>query len=108
MSSSIDDLDRQLIDLLRVNARLSIVKLAKALGCARSTVQLRLKTLEDSGVISGYTISLATPRNAPGIHALVMISIESKHERDVVRELTRLHNITKLHSISGRYDVSAR
>jgi len=107
MASSIDNLDRQLIDLLRVNARLSVVKIAKALGCARSTVQLRLKALEDAGVISGYTISVATPRNSPGIHAMVMISIESKLERDVVRELTRLHNITKIHSISGRYDLCA-
>lgn len=107
MSSSIDNLDRQLIDLLRVNARLSVVRIAKALGCARSTVQLRLKALEDTGVISGYTISLATPRNSPGIHAIVMISNESKLERDVVRELTKLHNITKLHSISGRYDLCA-
>ena len=107
MSSSIDDLVRQLIDLLRVNARLPVVKIAKALGCARSTVQLRLKALEDSGVISGYTISVANPRSSPGIHAMVMISIESKLERDVVRELTKLHNITKLHSTSGRYDLCA-
>jgi len=107
MPPSIDSLDRQLIDLLRVNARLSVVRIAKALGCARSTVQLRLKALEETGVISGYTISLATPRNSPGIHAMVMISIESKLERDVVRELTKLHNITKLYSISGRYDLCA-
>ena len=49
----------------------------------------------------------ATPRSSPGIHAMVMISIESKLERDVVRELTKLHNITKLHSTSGRYDLCA-
>ena len=107
MSSSIDPLDRQLIELLRVNARLSVVRIAKALGCARSTVQLRLKALEDTGVITGYTISLAKPATPSGIHAMVMISIESKLERDVVRELTRLHNITKLHSTSGRYDLCA-
>jgi len=38
-----DDLDRQLIELLKVNARLPVVKIAQALGCARSTVQLRLR-----------------------------------------------------------------
>jgi len=107
MPPALDSLDRQLIDLLKVNARLPVVKIAKALDCARSTVQLRLKALEDSGVISGYTISVATPRNSPGIHAMVLISSESKVERDVVRELTKLHNITKLHSISGRYDLCA-
>ena len=107
MSSSIDPLDRQLIELLRVNARLSVVRIAKALGCARSTVQLRLKALEDAGVITGYTISLAKPTTPSGIQAMVMISIESKLERDVVRELSKLHNITKLQSTSGRYDLCA-
>ena len=107
MSSFIDPLDRQLIELLRVNARLSVVRIAKALGCARSTVQLRLKALEDTGVITGYTISLAKPTSPAGIQAMVMISIESKLERDVVQELTKLHNITRLQSTSGRYDLCA-
>lgn len=107
MPHTVDSLDRQLIDLLKVNARLPVVKLAKALGIARSTVQLRLKALEDSGVISGYTISVVTPRNSPGIHAMVLISSESKDERDVVRALIKFHNIIKLYSISGRYDLCA-
>lgn len=96
-----------MIDLLKVNARLPVVKLAKALGCARSTVQLRLKALEDAGVVSGYTVSVATVRSAPGINAMVMISSESKDERSVVRALTKLHNINKLYTISGRYDLCA-
>ena len=107
MPPVLDSLDRQLIDLLKVNARLPVVKLAKALGCARSTVQLRLKALEDSGAISGYTISVASTRSAPGIHAMVLISSESKDERDVVRALKKLHQINKLFSISGRYDLCA-
>ncbi|MGE5649993.1 Lrp/AsnC family transcriptional regulator [Noviherbaspirillum sp. UKPF54] len=107
MPPVLDSLDRQLIDLLKVNARLPVVKLAKALGCARSTVQLRLKALEDAGVVSGYTISVATVRSAPGINAMVMISSESKDERSVVRALSRLHNINKLYTISGRYDLCA-
>lgn len=100
-----DDLDRQLIELLKVNARLPVVKLAKTLGCARSTVQLRLKALEDGGVISGYTVSVSKPRAARSIRAMVLISIESKSELDVIRALTRRHEFVKLYSISGRYDV---
>lgn len=102
-----DDLDRQLIELLKVNARLPVVKLAKALGCARSTVQLRLKALEDSGAISGYTVSVGAQRQSASIRAMVLISIESKNEPEVVRALAKRHEITKLYSISGRYDLCA-
>lgn len=100
-----DELDRQLIELLKVNARLPVVKLAQALGCARSTVQLRLKALEDSGTIGGYTVSVTKPTSTRSIQAMVLISIESKNEPDVVRALKKRHEITKLYSISGRYDL---
>ena len=62
MPSSIDDLDRQLIDLLRVNARLPVVKIAKALGCARSTVQLRLKALEQVIDVRAVVLQLKAQR----------------------------------------------
>ena len=100
-----DELDKQLIELLKVNARLPVVKLAQALGCARSTVQLRLKALEDSGTISGYTVSVSKPQSSRSIFAMVLISIESKNEPDVVRALRKRHEIQKLYSISGRYDL---
>jgi len=107
MSNLLDPLDRQLIELLRVNARLPMVKLAKALGCARSTAQLRLKALEDAGVITGYTVSLKATRSATSIRAMVLISMESQNEPDVVRALSKRHEITKLYSVSGRYDLCA-
>ena len=102
----VDTLDQNLVALLKVNARLPVVKLAKALGCARSTVQLRLKALEDSGAITGYTLSLAQ-RTSAGINAIVLITVESQSESDVVRTLSRRHEVSKLYSVSGRYDLCA-
>ena len=67
MTTPLDTLDRQLIELLKVNARLPIVKLAKALGCARSTAQLRLKALEDGGIITGYTANVTGTHVASSI-----------------------------------------
>lgn len=107
MATSLDPLDRQLIELLKVNARLPMVKLAKALGCARSTAQLRLKALEDAGVISGYTVGVTVARATSSIRAMVLISIESKNETEVVRALSKRHEIVKLYTVSGRYDLCA-
>lgn len=101
-----DTLDQQLVDLLKVNARLPVVKLAQALGCARSTVQLRLKALEARGVITGYTVSVTRPRSV-GIRAIVMITVEGASEHDVVRTLARRHEVSKLWTVSGRYDLCA-
>ena len=107
MARTLDNLDQQLIELLKVNARLPVVTLAKSLGCARSTVQLRLKALEDSGVISGYTVSVKKRQKDSSIRAMVLISSDSKTEFDVIKGLTRRHEIVKLYSSSGRYDLCA-
>jgi DNA-binding Lrp family transcriptional regulator len=107
LAPALDALDYRLIELLKVNARLPLVSLAKALGCARSTAQLRLKALEDAGVITGYTVGVASPRSISSIRAMVLISIESRSEPDVVRDLAKRHEITKLYSVSGRYDMCA-
>lgn len=104
---ALDALDHQLLALLKVNARLPMVNLAKALGCARSTAQLRLKALEDAGVITGYTVSVGSTRGPGAIRAMVLISIESRQEPSVVRELAKRFEITKLYSVSGRYDLCA-
>lgn len=101
-----DALDQKLVALLKVNARLPVVRIAKALGVARSTVQLRLKALEDSGAITGYSVSLAR-RESSSINALVLITVESHSEGDVVHTLSKRHEISKLYSVSGRYDLCA-
>jgi DNA-binding Lrp family transcriptional regulator len=102
-----DSLDLQIVELLKVNARLPVVKIAKALGVARSTVQLRLKALEDSGAITGYTVSLGQRTAGRGIRAFVMVQVESHSEGDVVRTLSRRHEVAKLWTVSGRYDLTA-
>jgi len=103
----LDTLDQQLLELLRVNARLPVVKMAKALNCARSTVQLRIKALEDGGHITGYTISVASGKASPRIRAMVLISVDSKLELDVTKALSKRHEIRKLYNVSGRYDHCA-
>lgn len=107
MAHGLDQLDRDLIEMLRVNARLPVVKLAQALRVSRTTVQARLKLLETSGVISGYTISVNAPAPTPKILAIVLISIQSKAEIDVVKALSKRHEIVQIYSISGKYDLCA-
>ena len=53
-----DDTDRQLIGLLRSDARATVASLAKALGVARGTVQNRMARLSSDGTIVGYTVRL--------------------------------------------------
>jgi DNA-binding Lrp family transcriptional regulator len=59
-----DDTDRQLISLLRKDARLNVAALAARLGVSRGTVSNRLRKLEDAHVIDGYSVRLR-PKPSP-------------------------------------------
>lgn len=64
------------MERLKVTARRAGRQLAKALGCARSAVQLRLKAMEDDGNIAAYTISQPAPHAGSRFRARVLISID--------------------------------
>ena len=51
--------DRQLIALLRENARIPVAEIARKLGISRSTAQSRLEKLERNGTIAGYAVKLS-------------------------------------------------
>lgn len=54
----IDMLDRRLLELLSENARLSMKELADKVGLSPPAAAERVRKLEESGVIEGYTIRL--------------------------------------------------
>lgn len=99
--------DQQLIDLLRANARESVAALARKLGVARSTVVARLKRLEDSGAIAGYTVRLGQTPQRPAITAHVLLEASAKRADALVRELKALPAIRGVYAISGAFDYLA-
>ena len=102
-----DSLDQQLLALLRQDARASVATLAHKLGVSRGTVNNRITKMEDAGIITGYTVSLAANDRSRVIQAMVLIAIESKSEPQVVKALSQRHEIDKLYSVSGKYDLCA-
>ena len=74
-----DSIDRQLIALLRTDARTSVVTLAQKLGVARATVQNRIAKLEANGTIAGYTVRLKPEAEEHRIRAITTIEVEGNH-----------------------------
>ena len=101
----IDEIDRQLIELLRANARVSVAGLAQSLGLARSTVQARLERLETSGAIEGYTIRLGVKARARPIRATALLQIEPRSLPAVLSRLKGVAAVEAVHTTSGRFDL---
>lgn len=104
---NLDDVDRQLIALLRDDARMPIVALAKELRVARATVQNRLNRLESEGVIVGYTVRIKRAAEKHRIRALMSIAVQGNLAADIIKTLRGHPNVTTIHSTNGRWDLIA-
>ena len=107
MTLARDALDRQLIALLQMNARMPTAEIARRLGLARSTVHERIARLERTGVIAGYGVRLGSRMEDNAILAFCGLSVQQKAAPGVVRALQRLPEVEELNSVSGPVDYMA-
>ena len=87
-----DSIDRNIVRLLRRNARIPNSQLAAEVGLSPSACLRRVGNLEASGVIRGYTAIVAAPEEG-GVIAIVRISLERQTEAYLNRfeEAVRQH-----------------
>jgi DNA-binding Lrp family transcriptional regulator len=103
----LDDTDRQLIALLRRDARLGVATLAAKLGVSRGTVSNRLRKLEDQQVIVGYTVKLKPDAEPNQIRAWMGVRVEGNQTRAVIASLLGEPGVAALHDTNGRWDLLA-
>lgn len=104
---SYDSVDRDLISLLRTDARASISTLAKALKVSRGTAQNRLDRLIATGAIIGFTIRASASIDDSAIRAIMLIEITGKSTSDIIRKLRGLPQLQKVHTTNGAWDLVA-
>ena len=102
-----DETDRQLLSLLRQNARLSIADLSHKLAVSRGTVTNRITKLEDAGVIVGYTVRVRPDVQRNEIKAWMSIAVEGNQTRAVIASLLGEPGVAILHDTNGRWDLLA-
>jgi DNA-binding Lrp family transcriptional regulator len=104
----LDEIDQQLLALLREDSRRQVSSLAEALGVSRATVYSRIARLEQERIITGYTVRVGAEHHRRMIRAHVMIKVLPKYMRETERMLADIPQLTTLHAISGEYDFMAQ
>lgn len=99
--------DRELVSLLKLNARESVASLARKLGVARSTVQERIRRLEAAGTIAGYTVRMGQTAERPALTAHVLLETDPKRADNIIRQMKSLAAIRGLYALSGSFDYLA-
>jgi len=83
--AGLDTIDRNIIRMLRLNARISTTKLAAEVGLSPSACLRRIQLLERDGILRGYTALIGQASDASAIAVIINITLERQTEEDLDR-----------------------
>lgn len=102
----LDDLDRQLIEVLARDARVSNRKIAGDLGVTEGTVRGRIKRLQQDGLIAFTAITSFGLTNGSKL-AFIGIQADVENVRDVAARIAEVPQINALMITMGRFNILA-
>lgn len=104
----LDQLDRDLIALLRHDGRAPIAKLAEVLAVSRGTVQNRIDRLQASGALLGFTVRVREEIDAGAVKAVMLIQVAGHSTALIIRKLRGIPELVALHTTNGAWDLVAQ
>lgn len=107
MSPNLDAIDRQLLNYLQEDARISSAELARRVDLSAPGLQRRLRKLEEAGVIASYVTLL--DREIIGFDMLCFVQVTLvRHEPHSVQQFKEmvqtLPEVMACYHITGEYD----
>jgi len=106
-----DKLDRKILQVLQANARASLQEIGQAVGLSHSPCWNRIKKMEDSGVIEGYTVRLNAAALNLAETVLVQVTLDSHTDNTLEKfgeVLARIPEVVEAYLVSGDYDYLLR
>ena len=105
----IDELDRQIIASLIRNAKRPYTDIAQELNVSGGTIHVRMKKLEDSGVVKGYNLDIDPSKLGYDISAFLGIYLDkSSLYHEVAQLLMEIPEIVNIHYTTGIYSIFAK
>ncbi len=103
----LDEIDKQLVRLLRADARTPNSKLAELVDIAPSTCMSRVRSLVSRGVISAFSATVNPAALGLGLQALISVNIRSgarAHISEFNDDIRQLHEVMQVFFLGGSED----
>ena len=102
----LDEIDRQILDMLIDNTRKAFTDIAKKLLISAGTVHVRVKKMEDAGIIKGSSLSLDYKKLGYTFIAYIGIFLEKTHQtKFVLQHLESIPFVTVAHITTGKFNI---
>jgi Lrp/AsnC family transcriptional regulator for asnA, asnC and gidA len=102
----LDEIDKQILDMLIDNTRVPFTDIAKKLLISAGTVHVRVKKMEDSGIIKGSSLTLDYNKLGFSFIAYVGVFLQNTSQTQFVLErINEIPNVTVAHITTGKFNI---
>lgn len=103
----LDDLDRRILCELLVDSKRSYRALARRLDVAVTTVINRIQRMEESGIITGYTIRIDYEKLGYELTVVTEITVSKGKLLEMEREIAKIPSVCAVYDVTGLTDAMA-
>ncbi|WP_376778034.1 Lrp/AsnC ligand binding domain-containing protein [Inconstantimicrobium mannanitabidum] len=108
-NSQLDELDLQILDILIKDCRTPYLEIARICHVSGGTIHVRMKKMEDLGIIKGTRILLNLPTLGYDVCCFVGVYVDKTSSFSAVcDELSKINEVVELHLITGNYSLFAK
>lgn len=100
-SSGLDKVDTEILSALQADGRQTIAQLSRVLNMSNSAVTERVRRLEESGVISGYSAVVDASRLGFTIMAYLRLRYPSSIYEPLHTRLAEIPEVIEAHHVTG-------
>ncbi len=102
----IDNIDLKILALLSEDAKIPYTEIAKKVYVSGGTVHVRMRKMEEMGIVRGTTLNMDYSKLGYDITAFLGIYLEkSSLYNQVVAELKKVPEVVKIHYTTGNYSI---
>lgn len=106
---TIDNVDKQILSLLSEDARKSFSEIAKEILVSPGTVHVRMKKMEQSGLVKGANLILDSKLLGYDLKAFIGVYLsKGSTYNSVIEELKDIPEIIEAHYTTGVYSIFAK
>lgn len=105
----IDDLDRQILRILLADAGKPYTDVARELGVSSGTIHVRMKRMQENGIVLGSRLIINPPSLGFDICAFVGIYLEmGSVYREAAEAMLSIPEVVELHYTTGNYSMFSK
>jgi DNA-binding Lrp family transcriptional regulator len=100
----LDETDRRILSVLQRDARTSMRKISEEVGVSLGTVSNRVRKLEGTGVIRGYTVLLDPEKIGWDLNVVIGLRIQKGRLIEIQEKIAKDPRVYGVYDVTGDFD----